>query len=486
MKRRIGGELELALVNSDATAHDPRVGRSLVQAHARNGILTADPVTGEPDYVSLDTPWGPARYGYDATWCTAEGALPVVSTLHEMDDAIEAYAGEVRNIIGPQGGRIFGGGMQPKTSPTVENYRRQVRDRAVYMAITDVSWRGGRENFPFHYNWGHRHTAFTAHHSPWIDVAPDEAPDALAVAHAFRGIIYLLFASSPILGAQVQDSRDYRPLAWQRFMTAPRIAQHRNMIGGMSYRPRSVEDVLRVHWQDQPMWFLPANDGGTYKGGLVDFVGPQGIAPDFMTFLRSEKSWPTLDLSGRQKVLTPSTQLMSSAADWWAFWTRWRFLLNPEAFELQEFLEAYDHGEISRLLSRPGVIRMSAIEWRDFSAQPQEDIMAAWACALGWIENLSGAVALLNQLSWEGWLSMAELALTHGFQAQLGDVSLVSLADQALEVAYEGLRSRGLGEELYLTPLTARLRTQQAPAEKMVRVFNQGGLPALVSEFTYR
>ena len=129
---------------------------------------------------------------------------------------------------------------------------------------------------------------------------------------------------------------------------------------------------------------------------------------------------------------------------------------------------------------------MSAIEWRDFSAQPQEDIMAAWACALGWIENLSGAVALLNQLSWEGWLSMAELALTHGFQAQLGDVSLVSLADQALEVAYEGLRSRGLGEELYLTPLTARLRTQQAPAEKMVRVFNQGGLPALVSEFTYR
>lgn len=476
----IGGELELALINDNGTALDPTIGGTLAEGHLRigGGVLSSDSVTSQPDYVLR----GSTRYGYDAASCTAEAALPVVHTLREMELAIQLYLAEVTAIIAPGGGRIFGGGMQPVTLPTVGNYQAQVRDRAVYRVITG-SWRPGQKDFPFHYNWGHRHTAFTAHHSPWTGVAPSQVADALAVAHAFRGVISLLFASSPILGGELFERRDYRAVAWQRFMAQPRIASQRRMIGALRERPRTIKDILLAHWAEQAMWFLPLSEAGSYKGGVVTFVNPPN-EPSFLDFLRSGRAWPAVDLLEQEMEVTPSIEIAAENADWWSFWSRFRFGINPESVSLKALLKAIDRGDLEELFSEPGLLNLSAIEWRDFSAGPLDDVMASWACAVGWVVNLDRAVDLVDRFPWAFWLALNDLILLDGFAARLNGLRASALARVVLEIAEEGLRERGLGEEVYLNPLFDRLERGMAPAERMVALFGQG-LPAVLEEFSY-
>lgn len=483
--RKIGGELEYPIVYRDGRAISRIDGIDLVTHNVSSrGELRFGSAPGEIDGVVLPTDWGPIYHTFDATWCTTEGNLPVVSTLHEMQAAVEYYLQELLAGCRAQDAYVFGGGMTPVTSPTTENYQQLVRNRAVYRAITDVSWRG-EDNFPYHYNWNHAATAFTAHHSPWIDVKPEEAADALAVAHGLTPLFYLLFASAPLCGGKLTSVRDVRPRAWQSFMSTARIKAQRSHIGMLHERPRRIRGILKPLWEDQPMWFLPLTNGSSYKGGTVAVVAGE---PSLLEFLSNDSLWLAVDVEGNSHRIKPSEALIAKATDWWQFGSRWRFTLYPERFDLSVLVGAYNFDSLETYFYQTQALQLSAIEFRDFSAQPLPDVMASFALSLGLIENLEAAVALLDQYGWFMWRCLMEDVLHHGFDARVADATgkqVSVLAEQMLQIAYVGLEGRDLGEEKYLAPLWSRLEKRQAPADQMTELFHQGGIEAVLAEFSF-
>ena len=108
--------------------------------------------------------------------------------------------------------------------------------------------------------------------------------------------------------------------------------------------------------------------------------------------------------------------------------------------------------------------------------------MAAVALCLGLVEALPQAMAFLqNRLGRDPWPAMQayrRAVVRRGPRAPEPSpgllAGLVALADGAL-------RKRGRGEEEFLRPIHRRVEMRVVPADRAVRLFQQGGVPAIVS-----
>jgi hypothetical protein len=81
------------------------------------------------------------------------------------------------------------------------------------------------------------------------------------------------------------------------------------------------------------------------------------------------------------------------------------------------------------------------------------------------------------------WRNIRLAACAQGMQASYPGIDLIPLMTDMVEIAAEGLRQRGLDEELYLAPLYERLAAHRCPADEAQAVFVEGGATALVDRF---
>ena len=130
--------------------------------------------------------------------------------------------------------------------------------------------------------------------------------------------------------------------------------------------------------------------------------------------------------------------------------------------------------------ARPRV-HNGTIEVRPACQQPPDEPMAAVPLCLGLVEALPQVTAFLeDRLGRDPWPAMRAyrravlregprvLEPTPGLLA-----GLVTLSEDAL-------RARGRHEETFLGPIRRRLEARSVPADRAVRLFRQGGIPAIV------
>ena len=108
--------------------------------------------------------------------------------------------------------------------------------------------------------------------------------------------------------------------------------------------------------------------------------------------------------------------------------------------------------------------------------------MAAVALCLGLVEVLPDALAFLQErLSGNLWNTMRlyrRAVVRDGLRAT---EPISGLLAGLVALAEKGLRSRGRGEERFLVPVQRRLDARAVPADRVVRLFQRGGVPAIVS-----
>ncbi len=130
--------------------------------------------------------------------------------------------------------------------------------------------------------------------------------------------------------------------------------------------------------------------------------------------------------------------------------------------------------------ARPRV-QYATIEVRPACQQPPDEPMAAVALCLGLVESLPEARAFLHerlgQDPWPAMRSYRRAAVRGGPRAR---EPIPGLLAGLVALAEAGLRGRGRGEERFLQPIYRRLESRTVPADRALRLFDQGGVPAIV------
>ena len=105
------------------------------------------------------------------------------------------------------------------------------------------------------------------------------------------------------------------------------------------------------------------------------------------------------------------------------------------------------------------------------------------ALALGIVEAADEIEAYLRaelgEKYWEILLRYRKLAVRHGLASP---EPVPRFVETVLDLASRGLRQRRQGEEVFLAPAYAQLDRQSGPASHARKLFEEGGIAALMKE----
>lgn len=129
------------------------------------------------------------------------------------------------------------------------------------------------------------------------------------------------------------------------------------------------------------------------------------------------------------------------------------------------------------------------IEFRSVCCQPIRDCMTVAAFHVGLKDKVHELDALLKEdhvLYHHGYTAseLRRLMNRSELPAFVEEDRLYDLAEKAVDLAAEGLRERGWGEESMLQPLYDRIAARENPARRMLRCRNQGvDLEHMITEY---
>lgn len=127
----------------------------------------------------------------------------------------------------------------------------------------------------------------------------------------------------------------------------------------------------------------------------------------------------------------------------------------------------------------------STVEIRPACQQPWKDHMVVSALVLGLIEAADEIQGMIDsELGSESWRILNDY---HNEVVKFGLAAKQPKQGFLLNVishAYNALTKRGLGEEIFLSPVFDRLKEQLNPGQKAKKIFESGGLKALIDSLT--
>jgi glutamate--cysteine ligase len=263
----------------------------------------------------------------------------------------------------------------------------------------------------------------TASQQCHVDITQSEAIPALNALNGLSGLMIAMFCHSPVCEGRKSDHKTMRTIAYNRFP--------QDRVGLLP--PFSDLEQWTNYLLDRQLLFYQDQDQFTaYQESFSSFLNNgHNLSPE--TALS--------ELLGLEATLWPEARL------------RWR------------------------------ENRCTTIEVRCACPQmPGEHTVSA--LSLGLIENLGATTELYERLDHHRWQEVRRLAIKHGLSFQYDSLSRGSIADAANElinIAEQGLKERGLGEEVFLGPLRERVSCKTTLADEAIAIFEREGIEGLVS-----
>lgn len=385
--RSVGVELEYPVVDEHGHPADPTL---VIGAAARFGAA----VTTEMGSSTLEVRVGP------------------VCDLHMLDKRVTVLVTELSAMLGADGCRLLGYGLQPaarigdiRISPG-ERYR-QLHDGAV-TAHDGTPW-GGL-------------LCLSASSQVHVDVPVADAASVAGALNRTAALRIALLANSPWSACLPGAGQARRELFWdQAYANRPR------RWGIMPPSETLADHARRLLETDA---FLATRDGRVLR-------------------IEEPVSWAELLRCGR-----PVTAWDVDGA---------RHRLEPRVTDPLEHLGAI--WSCTRLSPDYGTV-----EDRVACAQPPGEQIANAALVLGLVERADELSGLAAALPFGSWFQARVNACRHGLSARVGTVPVVALAGQLLAIAERGLSARGLAEDRFLDPLRERLADGENPATRLLAV----------------
>jgi gamma-glutamylcysteine synthetase len=313
-------------------------------------------------------------------------------------------------------------GVQPLTPP--ERWMTLKKTRHLFW---DKAFKSGKVHL----------FTITADSQVHVDVSIAESSDALNVFHGLTGAQIALTANSTVWNGKIDPHhKDVKEIFWDWWLPGD------ERIGVTSRKFESFEEYIHRVCSFRPVFVM--RDGESI--GIYNYKS-------FREYYESGNSACGIKIDGTEVALKPCL----------------------EDVDLHDTFYWYD----ARLS------RYCTLENRTNSQQPPTEVMTVPALTVGLMENLGEAVDLINRYNWGELVESRMSAIRYGLDAKVGNRSIRNICESMLEVAENGLKKRGLGEEFFLVPLWERLEDGECPSDRVRRCFREGGIRCLVKEYAF-
>ncbi|GLF95430.1 glutamate-cysteine ligase family protein [Streptomyces yaizuensis] len=455
-RRRVGLELEFPVVESATGRGLDRDGaRELWPAlAARDGSWSpvVETVSGVVSGLRRVSGGFEESVNTDTGVCTVEVSLAPRDTVGEALAAAAPVLRDVQELLADRGYALLCAGIQPWT--WTDPHRKTQKDWYLLLARR------------WHY---HHWFVPLASHQVSVDVTPGEAARVVNVLSGLAGIFTALTVCSPVARGVVQPWKETRNWIWYERASRVPAREARYTSNGIPPRPYADAGAYLEHFWDSRVYFLThlKSRGCEIAGNL-----------SFRDFLLAPEPVPARWVDGTETSISPERDMLDRIHQygWPAAKLHYGF---DDRTDVDGVRAALREGSMGEYFGDHAV--NCYVENRTCGVAPQGEEGVAAALTLGVVERLDAAEELLRRVPWGEWRALWPRAGRHGLAAE-DERSLRRVRD-LLELARDGLRGRGAGEEVFLEPLFDRLARRETPADRMLDAFRAGGVRRLTDEF---
>jgi len=425
--RRIGAELKFPLVRKDGSAASLRTVCALWEYLGERGWQPVeDALTGNVVGAEKAGEQNNTVASCETGYCKLEFSLAHVGNIFDLEASIDGLTAELEPFCRKHGVFLLGYGIQPVTPPSKKLLMKKGRTSVWHKVF------GSNRHIPEEAGDDVHLFTINAPSHVHVSVSQEEAIPAVNVLNGFAGAQIALTANSSIWQGKVDPK--YRCVAeklWDWWMPdADRV--------GVPARPfEDIEDYVRTIAAMKPVF--------------VKRRGKPVVLASYDTFEQyyNEDRAVGTNSQGRQVAVRP----------------------RPDDIDVHSTCYWYD-ARISRYYT---------VENRANDQQPPQTLASVAALTLGLVTALPEAQKVLARYEWDQLRKARELACRHALGQKNDPGPVAEMAQDALDMAWLGLRHRGLGEEKFLEPLENRLEERKCPADEAEEVFRGGGIEALVA-----
>ena len=284
---------------------------------------------------------------------------------------------------------------------------------------------------------------------------------ALRVMLRLSGLLIFIFRNDPDLH---NDSHflSVRPKKWLDHVgtTKQKFKVDALKVNIPEKELETWQDYFELLWRATPMFLL-----GTKKHGL--FYVPEH--PTFWQFLERPK-WQAMDILGQPIVVEPGLDHVN-CTDWTYFGLcrpRWRLKETTDLCDLRESFAGENLGKFFEANVQKIVIENRA----DANGFPNHEL-ASVAFVVGMLENLDQIEKFALAKDYQFWKKVFQVAqIAPLLEAVVEKQSIKELVSELMNLAQNGLKMRGFGEEKYLEPVWEIIENSRSRAEDVLKLFN--------------
>ena len=422
--RIVGVELEYPIVNLQNEPVDFSVVHQLTNRFTDTFRLTERHYDDEGNVYSAVSPETGDCLSYDCSYNTLELSFGKEEDIGVLDSRFRSYYAFIQDVLSRHGHMITGLGVNPHYRVNRNTPVPNGRYRMLLHHLSSYERYG--EALPFH-----RHPEFgllACASQVQLDVQEQDLIETLHSFSRLQPFNALLFANSPFAEGGWLLARDH---FWRDSMHG----YNRRNVDFYPERVRSVDELI-AYIADMSIYCV---ERGEKYINFTPIPLKEYFARDTLTGEYYE--------NGSYRSIA----------------------FHPEPGDLQ-WLRSYKLVDLTY---------RGTIEHRSVCEQPVSQVFAPAAFHAGLTENLHELSAFLEQdrsLYGHGMDAFAlRDALCHAALPAFADRAQVSSALLTLvELAEDGLRQRGFGEEHFLAPLRERAQRLQSPAAELVEGLQQG------------
>lgn len=428
LQRRVGSELKFPLVNPDGSAVDYQVIQKLWQyLDSKGWSPVKDKMSGKVIGAKRPGEQNDTLAGVETGYCKVEFSLAHVANLFDLQKDIS----DLRKLLAPfcdkHNVRFIGFGIHPLTPPSKDLLMKKGRTSVWHKIFGSNRHIPEEDGYDFH--------LFTVNSASHVHVSvnKDESVDAVNALNGFTGAQIALTANSNIWKGEIDPN--YKCVAekfWDWW----------------------IPEGERIGIPDEPF-----DDLHDYYDSVCDlrpvFVKRKGkpiVLEDYESFAEyiSDDQATGNDHKGNEITVEPK----------------------KEDFDVHSTCYWYN-ARLSRYYT---------VENRANDQQPPDEMLNIAAMTLGLVCAGGEANEQLGGYDWDALCEARTEACKNAADGSVNGYELANMSKQMLDIAEQGLKSRGKGEECFLDKLKERADKKVCPADEAEKLFKKGGIENLVEQ----
>lgn len=418
---RIGAELKFPVVDGNGLPPSQEKIDALWRYLADKGWQAKiDPVTDEIVGAKYPGELNHTQAGCETGYCKVEFSLAHVGDLHVLSQQVEALRATLKPFSEQHNIHFLGYGIQPCAAPSSDLFLTQARS-SVWEEVCP-------SNQILPKNEGDDVNMFTVNAGSHVhcSVPADEAVNVVNLFNGYAPAFIALTANSSVWKNRISN---YLCIA-EKFWDWWSPASDRSGLAPREFN--NLPDYLESVLDYRPIFIM--RDGNPIL--LKDY-------DRFIDFYSSEfAQGETLDNEMVNIAPTEADLGLHNSCYWYC-------------------------GRISKYYT---------VELRCCDQQRPDELLSVSSLVLGLVSNGDAAREALSSITWEELAEARHQACLNGLEGVYARGTLADFAKMLVDIAEEGLRKRGLGEEIYLEAAKKRCEKGVSPGAEIRNIFENQGI----------